>query len=161
MIYREDKTDKKITIKKRTWFGMEGVVEISQSFFHKAGLGKIVIPHPPLVNLLLRLGLNRDDKNLLSITHEFGHLQTFPQSVIYFLLISYFTIIQGRTSWQEILFLLISTHSVWEIMAELFTISSSGHQYKLLYKEVSVIPRIVFWTITILFSIGGWFLLFL
>ncbi|HED05934.1 MAG TPA: hypothetical protein ENI61_04535 [Ignavibacteria bacterium] len=160
MIYREDKTNKKITVKKRTWFGVEGVVEISQNFFHKAGIGKVIIPHPPVVNRLLRLGLNRDDKNSLSITHEFGHLQTFPQLVIYFLLISYLAVIQGGTSWLEIVLLLISIHSVWEIMAELFTITSSGYQYRLFYKEVSVIPRIIFWTITILFSIGGWVLLF-
>jgi hypothetical protein len=49
------KTSLKIQV--RTWYGVGGTVIIGPGFRHKSGIGNLIIPHPALVNWLLRLGL--------------------------------------------------------------------------------------------------------
>src|SRR4030065_1057315 len=38
----------------RTWYGMNGTVVIGPGFRHGAGLGGLLLTHPPVVNQLLR-----------------------------------------------------------------------------------------------------------
>src|SRR4030067_962928 len=38
----------------RTWYGMNGTVVIGPGFRHSTGLGGLLLPHPPVVNQLLR-----------------------------------------------------------------------------------------------------------
>jgi hypothetical protein len=50
-------------IKVQTWYGMGGTVIIAPGFLHRTGLGWFFIPHPPLINLLLRQGLLKNSRN--------------------------------------------------------------------------------------------------
>jgi hypothetical protein len=71
------------TMRKQMWFGVNVTVTIGPGFIHNAGFGKISLPHPPVINWLLRQGLNEDARYILSLTHEFCHLQTMPLAIFY------------------------------------------------------------------------------
>lgn len=49
-----------------TWYGAEGDVELHGPFWHLVGLWGLEVPHPPLVNLLVRRGLPLGAKRELS-----------------------------------------------------------------------------------------------
>lgn len=66
----------------RTWYGATGRVELHGPFWHLAELWGIDIPHPPLINLLIRQGLPMATKRELSFIHELGHLEMLPISLL-------------------------------------------------------------------------------
>jgi hypothetical protein len=67
----------------RTWYGMSANITIGPGFVHRVGLGHIVIPHPPVVNFLLRQGLTEEARRTLTLVHEFSHVQSAPGVVLY------------------------------------------------------------------------------
>ncbi len=138
------------------WFGINAIVTIGPGFIHNAGFGKITIQHPPVINWLLRQGLSQDARDALSFTHEFGHLQTLPVAVFYTGAMLALASIRDYIGLVEVVFLLISTHSAWEIMAEVYTIAGNVPLYRQYYKNVTVIPRVIFWIITGTLTIAGW-----
>lgn len=140
------------------WFGLNATVTIGPGFIHNAGFGKISLPHPPVINWLLRQGLNEDARYTLSLTHEFGHLQTISLAVLYTGVMLALASVTGHTSLIEIIIVLISTHAAWEIMAEIFTIANDVPLYREYYKEITVIPRAMFWIFTGTLFITGWYI---
>ncbi|MBC8414710.1 hypothetical protein H8E50_13730 [bacterium] len=153
--------DEAKTVQKRVWFGMNATMTIGPGFIHKAGFGLISLPHPPVINWLLRQGLNEDDRDILSFTHEFGHLQTMPLALFYTVVMLALASITRHTDGIEIALVLISTHAAWEIMAEIFTISSDIHFYRKCYEEITVIPRVIFWTVTGVLTVAVWAIILL
>ena len=147
------------TEQRRVWFGMNATVTIGPGFIHKAGFSKILLPHPPVINWLLRQRLTDEARYTLSFTHEFGHLQTAPLAVLYtgvMLALAYVTV---HTGLLEIVLVLISTHAAWEIMAEIYTIASNVPLYRKYYEKITLIPRVIFWIITGAFAVTGWFII--
>lgn len=141
------------------WFGVKAAVTIGPGFMHHAGFEKISVPHPPVINWLLRQGLTKDVQYTLSFTHEFGHLQTMPLAVFYTGIMFALAFITGHTDLIEIILVLISTHAVWEIVAEIFTIAGDAQLYREYYEEITVIPRVIFWIFTGTLSITGWIII--
>lgn len=137
------------------WYGLNAAVSIGPGFLHTAGFGTFMLPHPPVINWLLRQHLTSHDSDSLSFTHEFGHLQTLPLAALYtgaMLLIALF----ARRNLIEIIIILTSTHAAWEMMAEIFTIVSDAAHYKKCYRGVTVVPRAIFWTVTGSLAVAGW-----
>ncbi len=153
------RADEAKTVKRRVWFGMNATVTIGPGFIHKAGFGLISLPHPPVINWLLRQGLNEDDQDTLSFTHEFGHLQTMPLAIFYTSIMLALAFFAGNTEWTEVVLVLISTHAAWEIAAEIITITGDVPLYRKYYQGVSMVPRIVFWVFTGSLAATGWFVL--
>jgi len=145
----------------RTWYGANAYIEVNDQVFHKAGIGIIIIPHPPAVNWLLRRGLEPDFKKKLSLLHEFGHLQTLPLSLLYTVSLFLIAVLLGKDSAAELVFMIISIHATWEIFAEIYTVFSAGSLYNNYYRSVSVIPRFLFWSITGLLTVAPyiWFVI--
>lgn len=139
-----------------TWFGLVVVIEIGNGWFHRAGFGKIVIPHPPAINWLLRLGLPNDAKRNLIIIHEFGHLQTLPLVLIYFIISLLSTTTFGDFIYSNIFILIVGTYALWEMLAEIYTLIATGPNYKIYYEGSGKIPRVLFWLLTIGIFIGCW-----
>lgn len=143
-------------IKSETWYGVDGTVIIGPGFIHKSGLGSFLVPHPPVVNWLLRRGLTEDARNILRVTHEFGHLQSAPLAVLY-TAVNYAAIIAaGQANLLRIILVFISTHAAWEIMSESITILTDLQFYHKSYAKVSMIPRTIFWFSAIAFTLMGW-----
>ena len=142
--------------RKRTWFGIVVAVEIKGSFWHRAGIGSLLIPHPPLINWLLRLGLKKEDEQRLSIIHEFGHLQTLPLFLLY--LIVYGSLVMHFRQHSLLQWAVggISLFAFWEIISELYTVYNSGPLYKLYYANVAPLPRVLFWVGMVLILVAGW-----
>ena len=146
-------------IKVRTWYGMGGTVIIGPGFLHRTGLGWFLIPHPPLVNWLLRQGLPINSRNALRIVHEFGHLQSAPLALLYTAANYTAIIIANRANLSNLILVFISTHAAWEIMSEIITIMSDAQFYHKCYEKVSIIPRALFWFSAIVLTLLGWIIL--
>ncbi|NOY57942.1 MAG: hypothetical protein GXO75_03280 [Calditrichaeota bacterium] len=140
----------------QTWYGMTAVIEIHNRFFHRAGFGKVLIPHPPAVNWLLRFGMANDPYLKLSAIHEFGHLQILPFIAVYTLGVVGWMFSAHKESVVGVIALLVGIHATWEILAELYVRLSTGSLYSFYYKGLSVIPRTIFWSLAAAISVGGW-----
>ncbi len=114
----------------RTWYGVTGEVVIEGELWHWVRLGRVPIPHPPLVNLLIRRGLPRDARRQLSYWHEIGHMQTLPLALIHALLLS-----RGRRRplWLHLPLALLGHEALWELAAESYVVWRAGPDYRRLY----------------------------
>lgn len=146
---------KRQKVKIRTWYGLDVVAEVEPGCWHRAGFGRLVIPHPPVVNWLLRYGLSPQTNRHLSILHEIGHLQMLPLELLYAAILFSVSISNGHTKFYEVILTLMSFFAIWEMFAESYTIKRNTNYYGVRYKDVSLIPRILFWAgTTTLVSIG-------
>src|SRR3990172_5756052 len=68
-------------MKVRSWYGLSGEIEVENELWHLVKVGGVPLNHPPVVNLILRRGLPREDRLRLSYLHEYGHFQTLPLAV--------------------------------------------------------------------------------
>ncbi len=148
--------EKKNVIRWRTWYGLTAVIEIYNRSIHRAGFGKILIPHPPAVNWLLRLGLSNDSYYKLSKIHEFGHFQTLPIIFVYFAAAGWWIITGCQTTLFGIVALVMSILAMAEILAEAYVRFNTGSLYAQHYKGISIFPRLLFWVATIAISVAGW-----
>jgi len=149
-------TRKTKTIQTRTWYAVKATVTIGPGFLHKAGFGRLLIPHPPVINWLLRQGLTEDARLTLSFTHEFGHFQIAPLAVLYTAVNFTAIIATGHVNLIKIMLVFISTHAAWEMMSEVNTIMSDVQFYRKCYKRVPKLPRIVFWILAGALTTVGW-----
>lgn len=142
-------------LQRRTWFGITATVNLKSKFMHKAGFGNILVPHPAVVNWLLRRGLKMKIALSLSIHHEFGHLQTVPFVLLYTGILLSVSIGDGTMSWFKIIIFAVSTQAVWEIMSEFFTLFSDIEGYRACYIGVKKLPRIIFWMASCWLALAG------
>jgi len=143
-------------MKKRTWYFLNAVVEIEPGRFHRAGFGKLLIPHPPVVNWLLRRGLSQDAYKILCTEHEMGHLQALPFEILYSIILILIAISTGNDDTFGWLWVLVSSFSAWEITAEMHVIRCVKPGYSHFYRGVSYLPRIAFWGLTLSLVAGSW-----
>jgi len=144
------------TRSKRTWFGANASVTIGPGFLHRAGFGDFAIPHPPLVNWLLRIGLPDHQRVNMSFAHEFAHFQTAPMLFAYMLLIIALAYIKGLSGMWEILLLLVSGQAAWEIMSEGLVVFEDSAAYSAAYEGVTRFTRLLFWTTAGMLTVAGW-----
>jgi len=111
-----------LTRKLRTWYGLTLTLRFYGT--HWAAVGPMP-PHPQLVNMLLRIGLSKEDSIHLQVLHELGHLQSLPVMVLaaatLFLL-----------SW-PFFKSLVSLFILWEILSEAYVIAREGSNYLRIY----------------------------
>ena len=129
----------------RTWYGARGRVELHDPFWNIAGVWGIDIPHPPLVNLLVRKGLPRDAKRELSFHHEFGHLQMLPFALLGTTVLLIQSWRTGRFSWRRLPWLWAKHHAFWEMLAEGYVMGVTGPRYKALYGNRLHRGLLIFW----------------
>jgi hypothetical protein len=142
----------------QTWFGIRAKITIGPGFIHKTGVAGLLIPHPPMANRLLRIGLPDRLHRKRSFAHEFAHFQTAPLLAAYFLaLLAFaFAFVEIRPGIAIIFLLLVSTQAVWEIMSEGYTILRNVEAYRRWYEGVTKVPRILFWVLGGLLAASGW-----
>jgi hypothetical protein len=146
------------TLHFKTWYGVNAAMRIGPSFIHWAGWRNFLIPHPPLVNWLLRRGLNENDYYTLSLSHEFAHFQSAPLALSYTVGLIAFAAFKASPL-LSITIIFISTHAVWEILSEIFTIIRNRQFYSRCYIGISSVPRLVFWSSMSLLALLGWIIL--
>ena len=144
------------TRSKRTWFGANASITIGPGFLHKAGFGGFAIPHPPLANWLLRIGLPGHLRGNMSFAHEFAHFQTVPVLFVYMLVVCVLAYVKGRAGMGEILLLFVSGQAAWEILSEGLVVLEDSEAYSASYEGVTRFPRIFFWTTAGMLTAAGW-----
>jgi hypothetical protein len=150
------KEKKSETSQKKTWYGLNATVTIGPGFIHKTGWGGLLIPHPPVMNWLLRQGLTEKARKTLSFTHEFGHFQSLPLGLLYMVGMLAGLFAKGYESLPLIILILFSTFTAWEIISEIVTIMSDFQFYRKCYENITIIQRVIFWMFNVTFSIVGW-----
>lgn len=125
-------------------------------FWHLAGLWGIDVPHPPLVNLLIRQGLPAEAKRELSLLHELGHLETLP----FALLATIGLLLQARWTGQlrlsRLPWLWAGHHALWEVLAEGYVMWRNGSRYKRLYAGRLHSGLLLFWLGTMMLVVLTW-----
>lgn len=129
----------------RTWYGATGRVELHDPFWHLAGVWGIDIPHPPLVNLLIRQGLPRAAKRELSYLHELGHLEMLPFALLATAVLLVRAWRTGQLRWRRLPWLWAGHHALWEMLAESYVRWRTGPRYQVLYAWRLHSGLLLFW----------------
>lgn len=134
----------------RSWYGLTGEIEVENALWHLVKVGGVPLNHPPVVNLILRRGLPREDRLRLSYLHENGHFQTLPLAIAHALLLVWAGHGKRRTllGWLIWLAALTVAHeAVWEIASECYAIAHDGAAYHETYRKTPnpLVP--VFWAV--------------
>ena len=126
----------------RTWYGVDGEVVIEGELWHWVRLGRVPIPHPPLINLLIRRGLPQETKRQLSYWHEVGHMQTLPLALLHAVLLA-----RGRRFplWLRVPLALLGHEALWELAAESYVVWRAGLNYQRLYRQYPNPFLLPFW----------------
>ena len=153
------KTSKRTKV--RTWYGLNGTVIIGAGLMHKSGVGRLIIPHPAVVNWLLRRGLLENSAITLRINHEIGHLQSAPLAVLYTAMNYTAIVAANQVNLFNLILVFICTHAAGEIMSEIFTIVIDSQSYQKSYQGESQVTRVIFWFSTISLTLTGWIIVLL
>ena len=131
----------------RSWYGLSGTISVENELWHLVKVGRVSLPHPPLVNLVLRRGQPRADRLHLSYLHEFGHLQTLPLAVLHLLLLIWLGRWQfanpGRFKW--LIALVVAHQASWELFSETYVIAHEGPAYQAVYQRSPNRLALLFW----------------
>lgn len=134
----------------RSWYGVTAEIAVENNLWHLVRVGGVALPHPPLVNLVLRRGLPRQERLHLSFLHEFGHVQTLPVAVLHLLWLLKNGRWRGR-GWRETLAMLAAaavTHeAMWELASEMYVIVQTGPEYGRTYRRYpNPLGQMTFWS---------------
>ncbi len=144
-------------MKVRAWYGLTGEIEVENELWHLVSIGGLRLPHPPLVNLVLRRGLSPEDRRRLSFLHEFGHFQTLPLALVHALWVLSAGRGQRRSlpGWLAWLAAAGLAHeAVWEILSEGYVFVHEGSTYLDVYRRRpnGLVP--LFWVVMGVLGIG-------
>lgn len=115
--------------KVRAWYGLAGEIQVEHGLWHLVRVGRISLPHPPLVNLFLRAPLGRETRLDLSFRHEFAHLQTLPLALLHVLSLRPWRL---RSPWR-LAAALAAHEAVWELAAEAWVVAEAPEAYRRAY----------------------------
>jgi hypothetical protein len=125
-------------------------IAVENRLWHLIKVGWIPLPHPPVVNLILRRGLPEEERLKLSYLHEFGHLQTFPVALAHATLL----LLLGRKrkgSFLDIVLMIaqavVAHEAVWELASEGYAVARIGPEYRKIYSRYpNLIGQSLFWS---------------
>ncbi len=133
----------------RSWYGLPVEIVIEGDYWHWVKAGPVPLPHPPLVNLVVRQGLPRAERLRLSYTHEMGHIQTLPAVLVHVL---WLLRRRPRMTSQSLLrrltwlgALLVVHQAVWELAAEGYVAARHGLEYYRVHKQHGRRVAALFW----------------
>ena len=143
----------------RSWYGLPVEIVIEGDYWHWVKAGPVPLPHPPVVNLIVRHGLPRDARLRLSYFHEMGHIQTLPLALVHMAWVWKHRRGRNSMSWgRRIVWfgLFIAVHqAAWELAAESYVFVHNPGEYKQLYKETRGHPAKIFWLLMSLLAVLG------
>ena len=111
-----------LTRKLRAWYGLTLTLRFYGT--HWAAVGPVP-PHPQLVNMILRMGLSKEDSVHLQILHELGHLQSLPLMI----LVGAVLFLTSAPALPAIAGFFV----LWEILSEAYVILREGRNYLRIY----------------------------
>lgn len=144
-------------MKVRAWYGLPGDIEVENELWHLVRVAGMSLPHPPLVNLVLRRGLPRADRLRLSYLHEFGHFQTLPLALAHGLGLLWITrktrrSLLGWLAWSA--GAVAANEAVWELLSEGYVVARDPAGYRKAYRQTHGPVVAAFWAIMGALGIG-------
>ena len=134
----------------RTWYGAPARVRAASSSLCEAALWGVALPHPSLVNMLIRRGLPADDRLRLSYWHELGHLQALPLVAVAALM----TWASARRVRRSLVLSILGLNALWELLAEGYVVWKVRGEYLLIYRRTWNPFLIPFWAAMGAFSVS-------
>jgi hypothetical protein len=101
----------------------------------------VALPHPSLVNVVIRRGLPVGDRLRLSYWHELGHLQALPLVAVA-ALIKRASARRGRRS---LMLSILGLNALWELLAESYVVWKVRGEYLRIYRRTWNPFLIPFW----------------
>lgn len=139
-----------LLLRVHSWYGVNAVVRDAGSMECDLVVEGKEFPHPSLVNLFIRRGLNDDARLRLSAWHEFGHLQALPFAALFALTLLAAIVRNPRRLPREIVAALIGIQAAWELASESYVVAHIGtREYRRAYSKPHPRRRLA------LFWIGG------
>lgn len=135
-------------MKVRSWYGLTGEIEVENELWHLVKVGRVALNHPPVINLLLRRRLPRDERLRLSYLHEFGHFQTLPLALAHALWMFWVRRRQrcsflGWLAW--LIIVVVANEAIWEILSEGYVIVHDSTAYRETYRRTPNPLMPAFW----------------
>ncbi len=124
----------------KSWHGLEFEIVIWSNWWAKIGFMR----HPQLANFLMRYGLPEKERVKMEALHEFGHVQTFPIVLIYYLPFLFLEI----PGWVEFIIITAGMLLFWEILAEGYVVIKYSRYFEIYRKKFHPL-YFIFWIITI------------
>lgn len=141
----------------KAWYGLRGEIAVEDELWHLVRVDGVSLPHPPLVNLMIRRGLAAEDRLHFSYLHEFGHLQTLPLTAIHVLLLVWLSRRGTRPAGIKLLAGLLAHEAVWELASEGYVVLHTGRPYGRVYRSRPNRWQGLFWLgMSLLAVIGTW-----
>lgn len=133
----------------RSWYGVPArIVATDRGLCNVAFIG-IPLPHPCLINLVIRHGLPELIKARLFFLHELGHVETLPLLVLPLILLW-----RGwKASPSPLILNLLALGSFWELVAEIYVIFRSRREYVAAWRQSRNPAALVFWPSLLLLAI--------
>ncbi len=132
----------------RSWHGLKFTIEIVGGW---AKIGFFL--HPQVANFFMRYGLPEKERVEMEILHEFGHVQTFPFVLVYYVPF-YFYRTLGTF---EIVMATAGMLFFWEILAELY-VAFKYRAYTEVYRKHLHPLTLIFWIVVFAATLGLLFL---
>jgi len=133
----------------KSWYGLPAEIVVENNLWHLVKVGRVSLHHPPLVNLVLRYGMPRQERLYLSFLHEFGHLQTLPVAVFHLLWLWKYGRYRKRGFWRLLTTLsaaAVAHQAVWELASEAYVIMKARGEYGRIYRKYpNRVGQSLFW----------------
>ncbi len=147
--------------KERTWYGLPAEILVTETHVHRVQIPGVTLPHPGLVNWIVRRGLSVPDRLELTALHEFGHLQTLPVPLLHLAALLWPR--RGESPyprWLRFLAGLLSHQAAWEMAAEGYVAARDARAVRVPRPRQDQVLYALFWGGMALFSLWStWFVL--
>ncbi len=130
----------------RSWHGLEFDIRITGQRWAKLDS---MPPHPQLVNMVIRRGLDTDKNLEMQVLHELGHVQAFPFVFAYYLPVYLLAKPASVGGW------VLATAGMlffWELLAEAYVCWKRSSYFKDYAENLSLFP-VFFWITALIFML--------
>ena len=126
--------------KLRSWHGLEVHITIYNSHWAKTGF----LVHPQIANFFMRFGLPEKVRVEMEILHEFGHIQTFPLVLIYYVPF----LLVNESGWLNFAVISAGMLLFWELISEIYVLMKYRGYLKIYRNNLHPVTA-VYWTVLI------------
>jgi len=133
-----------------TWYGLP--FRIRDNSWCDLVVAGLPMPHPSLVNAVIRRGLDQETKWKLVRNHERGHLETLPFVLPYLVAL----LRRDRKNLTTTLVGLLGLEALWELLTESYVLALDPKAYRENYKDSHNLSALLFWPATALGALAPW-----
>jgi hypothetical protein len=131
-----------------TWYRLPARIVVSDDGLCDIAPLGISMPHPSLINLVLRRGVPDETRSRLFFLHEVGHLQTLPLLLLPLLLLQR----KQRTRGKSLLLNILGVEAFWELASETYVVWRARHEYSAAWNASRNPAMLLFWPLMLILA---------